>query len=183
MILFCEECGQRNSITLTPSLIESNSFTCQFCGFHSPFPFLDQERQSTGSNPGITWEPDVLQLDPELINQEQRFQLTFKVQDIPSPELTVEPCQDFIDLITVEKTTNTLFTIIIKSLTERSPLPPGYNDIGLIYCEEHFMSWGTINILYKEQQKDTLSEQSSANIDKEQETPPPTTGPRCCSCW
>ncbi|MCI5139102.1 MAG: hypothetical protein D3922_11955, partial [Candidatus Electrothrix sp. AR1] len=151
MILFCEECGQRNSITLTPSLVENNSFTCQFCHFNSPFPFLDQERQSTGSNPGITWEPEVLRLGPEAEKEEQRFQLIFKVTEIQAPELMVEPFQDFAHLITVEKTACDSFTVIVNPIGTDDILPPGSENTGLIYCEEHLMSWGTINIAYEHQ--------------------------------
>ncbi|RWX48614.1 PAS domain S-box-containing protein, partial [Candidatus Electrothrix communis] len=151
MILFCEECGQRNSITLTPSLIENNSFTCQFCHFNSPFPFLDQERQSTGSNPGITWEPKVLHLGPEAKKEGQRFQLIFKVTDIQAPELTVEPFQKFAHLITVKKIASDSFTVIVHPVGDDDILPPGSENTGLIYCEEHLMSWGTINIVYEHQ--------------------------------
>jgi PAS domain-containing protein len=153
MILFCEECGQRNSITLTPSLVENNSFTCQFCHFNSPFPFLDEERQSTGSNPGITWEPEVLRLGPEAEKEEQRFQLIFKVTEIQAPELTVEPFQDFAHLITVEKTASDRFTVIVNPLGAEADdiLPPGSESTGLIYCEKHLMSWGVINISYENQ--------------------------------
>ncbi|XCN71944.1 MAG: EAL domain-containing protein [Candidatus Electrothrix aestuarii] len=151
MILFCEECGQRNSITLTPSLIENNNFTCQFCGFHSPFPFLDQDRQSTGSNPGITWEPRILRLGPETEHTEQQFQLIFKVNDIQTPELTLEPFQDYAHLIQVKKTAADSFTVIVQALGTESILQPGFNGTGLIYCEEQLMSWGTINISYEHQ--------------------------------
>ncbi|MCI5167503.1 MAG: diguanylate cyclase, partial [Candidatus Electrothrix sp. GM3_4] len=151
MILFCEECGQRNSITLTPSLVENNSFTCQFCHFNSPFPFLDEERQSTGSNPGITWEPAVLRLGPEAEKKEQRFQLIFKVNDIQAPELTVKPFQAFSHLITVKKRASDSFTVIVNPIGKDAVLPQGYDGTGLIYCEEHLMSWGTINIVYEHQ--------------------------------
>ncbi len=170
MILFCEECGQRNSITLTPSLIENNSFTCQFCRFNSPFPFLDQNRQSTGSNPSITWEPEVLQLGPEAINQEQHFKLIFTVKDAPSPQLTVEPFQNFSNLISVKKIGNNTFDVIIHPLGDDDTFSPGYNDIGLIYCEEHLMSWGTINIVSKEQQPET-SPKKNATTDTKQAPP------------
>ncbi|MCI5221601.1 MAG: DEAD/DEAH box helicase, partial [Candidatus Electrothrix sp. AR4] len=91
MILFCEECGQRNSVTLTPSLIENNSFTCQFCRFLSPFPFLDKDEISTSNNSSITWQPEVLHLGAEAENKEISFQLTFTVTDIQAPELSIEP--------------------------------------------------------------------------------------------
>ncbi|MCI5219424.1 MAG: hypothetical protein D3914_09595, partial [Candidatus Electrothrix sp. LOE2] len=166
MILFCEECGQRNSIALTPALIENNSFTCQFCGFHSPFPFLDQDRQSTGSNPGITWEPELLRLGPEAKHEERRFQLIFKVTDIQTPELSVEPFQDFAHLITVTKTANDSFTVIVHPLEEDAALPPGYDGAALIYCEEQLMSWGTINIAH-EHQVDVAVEKGGSEKEKE----------------
>lgn len=174
MILFCEECGQRNSITLTPSLIENNSFTCQFCRFNSPFPFLDQKRQSTGSNPGITWEPEVLQLGPEIITQEQRFQLIFTVTDTPSPALSVEPFQSLATLISVEKTAKNTFTVIVHPLGDNNTLCSGNDGIGLIYCEENLMSWGTINIVCEEQQPETSPEQPKKNTttDTEQVSSP-----------
>ncbi len=166
MILFCEECGQRNSITLTPSLIENNSFICQFCHFHSPFPFLDQERQSTGNNPGIIWEPEVLRLGPEAKKEEQRFQLIFKVTDTQAPELAVEPFQEFADLITVKKIASDSFTVIVNPIGENDILLPGSENAGLIYCEEHLMSWGTINIAY-EQQINTSAEKDQPKERKE----------------
>ncbi|MCI5113942.1 MAG: diguanylate cyclase [Candidatus Electrothrix sp. AX1] len=180
MILFCEECGQRNNITLTPSLIEKNSFTCQFCQFHSPFPFLDEKRQSTGSNTGITWEPEVLHLGQNAKNQEQRFQLLFQVSDISSPKLTVQPFQNLAHLITVEKTDIKSFTVIIKPVGEDTIFSSGYNDIGLIYCEEHLMSWGTINIVY-EQQPGTAAKKSikktKTAAEKNKQHPEQTTTP------
>ncbi|RWX44848.1 diguanylate cyclase (GGDEF) domain-containing protein [Candidatus Electrothrix aarhusensis] len=166
MILFCEECGQRNSITLTPSLVENNSFTCQFCHFNSPFPFLDQERQSTGSNPGITWEPEMLRLGPEAKKEEQRFQLIFKVTEIQAPELSVEPFQDFAHLITVEKTASDSFTVIVNPIGTDDILPPGSESIGLIYCEEHLMSWGTIKIAYEEQVVASAEEEEEEKEDE-----------------
>lgn len=180
MILFCEECGQRNNITLTPSLIEKNSFTCQFCQFHSPFPFLDEKRHSTGSNTGITWEPEVLHLGQNAKNQEQRFQLLFQVSDISSPKLTVQPFQNLAHLITVEKTDIKSFTVIIKPVGEDTIFSSGYNDIGLIYCEEHLMSWGTINIVY-EQQPGTAAKKSikktKTAAEKNKQHPEQTTTP------
>ena len=167
MILFCEECGQRNSITLTPSLVENNSFTCQFCHFNSPFPFLDQERQSTGSNPGITWEPKVLRLGPEAEKEEQRFQLIFKVTEIQAPELTVEPFQDFAHLITVKKTASDSFLVIVNPIGTDDILPPGSESTGLIYCEEHLMSWGTINIAHEHQVVASAKEEKSKKIKGE----------------
>ncbi|WP_446009084.1 EAL domain-containing protein [Candidatus Electrothrix sp.] len=175
MILFCEECGQRNTITLTPALIENNSFTCQFCGFHSPFPFLDQKRQSTGSNPGITWDPEVVRLEPERINQEQQIQLVFTVKDTPSPELTVEPFQEVADLISVQKTSKNTFTVNINPLKNDDRFSPGYNDVSLIYCEEHLMSWGTINIVYEEEQPDTSVEESTTTDSEQKSTASPST--------
>ncbi|MCI5132423.1 MAG: hypothetical protein D3904_13130, partial [Candidatus Electrothrix sp. EH2] len=176
MILFCEECGQRNSITLTPSLIENNSFTCQFCGFHSPFPFLDQNRQSTGSNPGITWEPEFFRLGPEAKHEEQRFQLIFKVAEIQTPELSVAPFHDFSHLISVEKIASDSFTVIIHPLETDNLLYPGFNHPVLIYCEEHLMTWGTINIAYEqgvEQHVDVPAEENRAAESKKQDIPPP----------
>ncbi|RWX47821.1 hypothetical protein VT99_11434, partial [Candidatus Electrothrix marina] len=175
MILFCEECGQRNSVTLTPSLIENNSFTCQFCRFNSPFPFLDQERKSTGSNPGITWVPEVLRLGPEAEKEGQRFQLIFKVTDIQTPELKVEPFRDLAHLITVEKTARDSFTVIVSPLGKDNLLPPGYDGTGLIYSEEHLMSWGTINIVY-EHQVDASAEEGGTKEKKEEKIFSPVKG-------
>ncbi|MCI5140403.1 MAG: PAS domain-containing protein, partial [Candidatus Electrothrix sp. ATG1] len=171
MILFCEECGQRNSITLTPALIENNSFTCQFCGFHSPFPFLDQNQQSTGSNPGITWEPEVLRLGPDAENEEQRFQLIFKVTDIQTPELTVEPLHDYSHLINVEKIAPDSFTVIIQALGPDSLLYPDFNGTGLIYCEKNLMSWGTINISYESQKETPVTENKKKKNAKKEPVP------------
>ena len=182
MILFCEECGQRNSITLTPSLIENNSFTCQFCGFHSPFPFLDRNRQSTGSNPGITWEPEFLHLGEEAEHEEQRFQLIFKVSEIQTPELSVAPFQEFAHLISVEKTASDSFTVIVHPPGKDSFLFPGFNAPVLIYCEEHLMTWGTINITYAYDQEkqgaehprsDSAAEKNGAAGNEQQVLPPP----------
>ncbi|MCI5120652.1 MAG: hypothetical protein D3908_05575 [Candidatus Electrothrix sp. AUS4] len=129
MILFCEECGQRNSITLTPSLIENNNFTCQFCGFHSPFPFLDQDRKSTGSNPGITWEPKILRLGPETEHTEQQFQLIFKVNDIQTPELTLEPFQDYAQLIQVKKLLLTVLQWLCRPWAQRASSSPDLTEL------------------------------------------------------
>ncbi|MCI5158591.1 MAG: PAS domain-containing protein [Candidatus Electrothrix sp. AUS1_2] len=175
MILFCEECGQRNTIVLTPSLIEKNRFTCQFCGFHSPFPFLDQDRQSTGSNPGITWEPGILRLGPETEHTEQRFQLIFKVTDIQTPELKLEPFQEYARLIQVEKTSSDSFTVIVQALGAESVLQPGFNGAGLIYCEEQLMSWGTINISYEHHAEAAAKEEKNKEAEenrKRAESPP-----------
>ncbi|XOF32176.1 MAG: EAL domain-containing protein [Candidatus Electrothrix sp. YB6] len=151
MILFCEECGQRNSIILKPSIIENNRFTCQFCGFHSPFPFLDKNRRRSRTGSNITWHPEVLQLGPGSEGEEQQFRLVFTVADIQTPELTVAPFQRFSHLITVHKAEPGTFMIIIRPPGTDEALPPGYSGPGIIYCEEHLMSWGTIDLLREEQ--------------------------------
>ncbi|MCI5144920.1 MAG: hypothetical protein D3923_05180, partial [Candidatus Electrothrix sp. AR3] len=143
MILFCEECGQRNSITLTPALIENNSFRCEFCRFRSPFPFLDQNKNSTSSNSSITWQPEVLNIPPNAGKQETSFQVNFDLGDIQIPELTVEPFHQFSHLITVNKKDIGSFTIHIKplDLDKKEDIPPGYNGSAIIFCEENIMTW------------------------------------------
>jgi diguanylate cyclase (GGDEF)-like protein len=152
MILFCEECGQRNSITLTPALIESNSFTCQFCRFRSPFPFIDKRRNSTSSSTAITWQPEKLHLTAEAGEKTTRFQLVFEVAGMPKPTLTVEPFYDFISLITVEKTGLSRFAVTVKALADSKEIPPGWDGPALIFCEENIMSWGTISMSRAQQE-------------------------------
>ena len=146
MILFCEECGQRNSITLTPALIESNSFTCQFCRFKSPFPFIDKRRNSTSSSTAITWQPEKLHLTAEAAEKKTQFQLVFEVSGMPQPVLTVEPFRDLAALIAVEKTGLSRFAVIVKPLADSKEIPPGWDGPALIFCEENIMSWGTISM-------------------------------------
>ncbi len=165
MILFCEECGQRNSITLTPALIESNSFTCQFCRFKSPFPFIDKRRNSTSSSTAITWQPEKLHLTAEAASKKSNFQLIFEVTGIPQPVLTVQPFRDLSALITVEKTGLDRFTVTVKALVGSKEIPPSWEGPALIFCEENIMSWGTISIsrdqqeswLESEPQEDAMS--------------------------
>ncbi len=159
MILFCEECGQRNNVTLTPSLVESNSFTCQFCHFLSPFPFLDSEKKSTSNNSGITYLPEILHFGPEMDNEEQSFPLTFTIADIQDPEIKVEPFRHLDHLITVNKKAPDSFTITVKPLGKgkEKSIPPGYTGPGIIFCEEKLMSWGTIT-LSREKQSEQMRE-------------------------
>ena len=126
MILFCEECGQRNSITLTPALIESNSFTCQFCRFRSPFPFIDKRRNSTSNSTAISWQPEKLHLPAEAAEKKTQFQLVFEVSGIPQPVLTVEPFRDLAALITVEKTGLSRFAVTVSALGAAKEIPPGW---------------------------------------------------------
>jgi diguanylate cyclase (GGDEF)-like protein len=111
-----------------------------------------------------------LRLGPEAKHEERRFQLIFKVTDIQTPELSVEPFQDFAHLITVTKTANDSFTVIVHPLEEDAALPPGYEGAALIYCEEQLMSWGTINIAH-EHQVDVAVEKGGSEKEKEKEKP------------
>ena len=147
MILFCEECGQRNSITLTPALIETNSFTCQFCRFKSPFPFLDKNRNSTSASAVIHWQPEELRLPAAVETQEYLFQLRFEVNGVEVPQLTVEPFRHFARLITVEKTGPASFSVNVRPPAKNKGLPPGRRVPCLIFCEENIMSWGTIALV------------------------------------
>ncbi len=147
MILFCEECGQRNSITLTPALIETNSFTCQFCRFKSPFPFLDKNRNSTSASAVIRWQPQTLRLPAAAEKQETVFQLHFDVDGVEDPNLTVEPFRHFTKLIAVEKNSPASFSVTLKPPGGGKGLPPGRSVPALIFCEENIMSWGTIAVV------------------------------------
>ncbi len=185
MILFCEECGQRNSITLTPALIEGNSFTCQFCRFKSPFPFIDKRRNSTSSSTAITWQPEKLHLPAEAAERTTQFQLVFEVAGIPQPVLTVEPFRDLAALITVEKTGMSSFSIMVKALAAAKEIPPGWDGPAFIFCEENIMSWGTINMSRAQQESgqgaappesaaeaDALAADSEAETDGLEDMPP-----------
>ncbi|WP_417913155.1 EAL domain-containing protein [Candidatus Electronema sp. TJ] len=147
MILFCEECGQRNSITLTPALIETNSFTCQFCRFKSPFPFLDKSRNSTSVSTVIRWQPEELRLPADDCQEGCCFQLVFQVEGFQKPQLTVEPFRQFAKLITVEKTSPDSFSVTVRMPEQNKALPPGRRVPALIFCEENIMSWGTIPVV------------------------------------
>jgi diguanylate cyclase (GGDEF)-like protein len=146
MILFCEECGRRNSISLTPALIESNSFTCQFCRFRSPFPFLDKERNSTSADAFVSWHPEVLHLSPETAEQETAFDLSFSLAS-GTPELTLEPFRDLAPLIAVEKNSPADFTVTLKPAGREGGIPDGP---ALIFCEENTMTWGTIQVSHEQ---------------------------------
>lgn len=161
MILFCEECGQRNSITLSPALIETNSFTCQFCRFKSPFPFLDKNRNSTSASAVISWQPEELRLPPSSEQQETVFQLTFVIDGVEEPQLTVEPFRQFSRLITVIKTGPVCFTVTVKPVSRSKGLAPGHSVPAVIFCEEHLMSWGTISIAREQQKEVAPSENDS----------------------
>ncbi|MGR0480850.1 MAG: putative bifunctional diguanylate cyclase/phosphodiesterase [Candidatus Electronema sp. V4] len=147
MILFCEECGQRNSITLTPALIETNSFTCQFCRFKSPFPFLDKNKNSTSASAVIRWQPEELRLPAAAESQEHVFQLRFEVGGVEVPQLTVEPFRHFAKLLAVEKTGPASFSVSVRPLGKSKGLPPNRKVPALIFCEENIMSWGTIALV------------------------------------
>jgi diguanylate cyclase (GGDEF)-like protein len=166
MILFCEECGQRNSITLTPVLIETNSFTCQFCRFKSPFPFLDKNKKSTSASSVIAWHPEVLRLPPMTEQQESVFQLDFDVLGVQEPQLTVEPFRQFAKLISVVKTGQASFTVTVKAASKNKGLPPGRSVPAIIFCEENIMTWGTI-LLAREQE-----EKAAAIAEKEEQSAP-----------
>ncbi|WP_417910408.1 putative bifunctional diguanylate cyclase/phosphodiesterase [Candidatus Electronema sp. PJ] len=182
MILFCEECGQRNSITLTPALIETNSFTCQFCRFRSPFPFLDKNKNSTSASAVIAWYPETLRLPASAEQQETVFQLDFEVMGIQEPQLTVEPFRQFARLITVAKTGLASFSITVRPVAKSKGLPLGHSVPVLIFCEENIMSWGTIALAREPQgagvanvlpdQKAEKPQESQLTIAPEPELPP-----------
>jgi diguanylate cyclase (GGDEF)-like protein len=146
MILFCEECGQRNSITLTPALIESNSFTCQFCRFKSPFPFIDKRRKSTSNSTAITWQPEKLRLPAQAADKPSHFQLVFTVTGVPQPALTMEPFFNLSSLVSVTQNGADRFSVTVKALADAEDIPPGWDGPALIFCEENIMSWGTISM-------------------------------------
>uniref|UniRef100_UPI004057A412 putative bifunctional diguanylate cyclase/phosphodiesterase n=1 Tax=Candidatus Electronema sp. TaxID=2698783 RepID=UPI004057A412 len=177
MILFCEECGQRNSITLTPALIETNSFTCQFCRFKSPFPFLDKNRNSTSASAVIRWQPEELRLSAAE-KQEQIFQLRFDVDGVEKPNLTVEPFRHFAKLIDVEKNGPASFSVKIKPLGKSKGLPTNRRIAALIFCEENIMSWGTISLVREpeavraEPPKEDCAGQAARRIVLEPPPPP-----------
>ena len=170
MILFCEECGQRNSITLTPALIETNSFTCRFCGFRSPFPFLDKERKSTSSSTAIVYHPTILRLSPAAKNQESSFILTFHVEGIQEPLLTLEPFSKFSRVISINKTTPESFTIVVKALGKKKNLFPTESAVpALIFCEDNLMNWGTVSLLLEAAQEEEAVPEKSAKQEEKQE--------------
>ena len=150
MILFCEECGQRNSIDLTPSLIEGNSFTCQFCKFKSPFPFLDSDgnsTSSTGRTSPVSWQPEAVHLVVNGSNDERTNQLTFSLPQVKNPELQAKPVKKLENLISVQKAGVSSFVVSIKQKSSGEDLLKDYSGPGLIFCEASSMSWGTVPLI------------------------------------
>jgi diguanylate cyclase (GGDEF)-like protein/PAS domain S-box-containing protein len=171
MILFCEECGQRNSIDLTPSLIEGNSFTCQFCKFKSPFPFLDSDGNSTSStgrtSPG-SWDPDAVHLIINGSGDERTSQLTFSLPQVNNPELQAKPVKKLENLISVQKAGVSSFVVSIKQKTRGEDLLKDYSGPGLIFCEASSMSWGTVHVTLKHKTVATpaeIAEQAATGSD------------------
>lgn len=172
MILFCEECGRRNSISLTPALIETNSFSCQFCRFRSPFPFLDKDRNSTSADSFISWQPETLHLSAEAEKQETSFELTFDLGDL-TPELTLEPFRDLARLITVRKNGPASFTVTLKPADKEGGIPGGP---ALIFCEENTMTWGTI-VVSREQEERGKTEKKRRERKENGAAQPQTAAP------
>jgi diguanylate cyclase (GGDEF)-like protein len=181
MILFCEECGQRNSITLTPALIETNSFTCQFCRFKSPFPFLDKNKNSTSASSVIAWHPEVLCLPASAERESSVFQLNFEVLGVQEPQLAVEPFRQFARLITVERISPGSFTVTVRPMAKGKGLQPGRSVPALIFCEENIMSWGTIALTRSQEEPVAAEEEMTMPgpepAAKQDETPPPQPSP------
>ncbi|MCW5200928.1 diguanylate cyclase, partial [Desulfobulbus sp. F4] len=172
MILFCEECGQRNSITLTPALIETNSFTCQFCRFKSPFPFLDKNKNSTSTSSVIAWHPEVLLLPAAAEREETVFQLDFEVLGVQEPQLTAAPFRQFANLITVEKKSAASFTVKVKAVPKSKGLPSSRSVPVIIFCEENIMTWGTVALALDQNREERAAspvpaEKKNINTDEE----------------
>ncbi len=149
MILFCEECGQRNSIDLTPSLIEGNSFTCQFCHFKSPFPFLDSDGNSTSSTSRtspVSWQPESVHLIVNGSGDEKTKQLTFSLSQVNNPDLQAQPVKKLMNLISVQKAGTSTFVVSLKQQAGHEGLLEDYSGPGLIFCESSSMSWGTVQL-------------------------------------
>lgn len=147
MILFCEECGQRNAVRVSPVMVESNGFTCQHCDFLSPFPFLDKEKKSTSKTTTLSWTPDALQYTSDSNSEINSLNLKFTVPDSAKPDLEVKPFRSFEDILTVEQASPTSFTVTLKSPDKLRRDVPDFNGPGLIYCESSTTTWGIIPLI------------------------------------
>ncbi|MCK5517389.1 MAG: diguanylate cyclase, partial [Desulfobulbaceae bacterium] len=151
MLFFCEECGQRNNIPLTPVLVEGNKFTCQFCKFDTSFPFLDSDDKttcSTSRTSKISSEPEFLQFDTEGGKKEISQLLTLDLSDMKNPELLVKPFKKFEKLITVDELPAHTYNITLTLPGDPPKKPRYFLGSGLIFCDEKSSSWWTIDLTF-----------------------------------
>lgn len=64
MILFCEECGKKNTLSLLPEDVLQKGFICQHCHAHTPPSALAgnlaERKEIPEQEPVITWAPNVI---------------------------------------------------------------------------------------------------------------------------
>ncbi len=149
MLFFCEECGRKNDIKLTPPLVEANKFVCLYCEFTTSFPFLDSDNKTTCSTSriaNITCEPELVHFEIGDDNGKQAQQLLFTLSDIESPQLSVKPFKQFERLITVKQEGDTTFLVTLNLPDDPAKFPGNFNGSGLIFCELTTTSWWTVDL-------------------------------------